>query len=62
MKIIALLFSSFFSIGFAYTEAVKEVDHPVAPVHIETEQPALHVILDTVTIKANPVALAVAHK
>ncbi len=38
MKIVALLFASFFSIGFAYTEAVKEVKPAVVTLHAEVEQ------------------------
>lgn len=56
MKIIALLFASFFSIGFAYTEAVKEVKPEV--VALNAEEPVLHVMLDTVEIVASPITLA----
>jgi len=57
MKIIVLLFASFFSIGFAYTEAVKEVK-PETVVLPEVEQPVLHITLDTVEVVARPVTLA----
>lgn len=57
MKIVALLFASFFSIGFAYTEAVKEVK-PEVVAYAEVEQPVMHVTLDTIEIVASPVGLA----
>lgn len=60
MKIIVLLFASLFSIGFAYTETVKEVKPAVVALHAEVEQPVLYVTLDTVEIVADPVVLAVA--
>ncbi len=60
MKIVALLFASFFSIGFAYTEAVKEVKPAVVALQAEVEQPVLHVTLDTIEVVADPATLALA--
>lgn len=58
MKIITLLFASLFSIGFAYTEVVKE-GTPAVSVHTETEQPVMHIMLDTVEVIAvDPAAVA----
>lgn len=62
MKIVALLFASFFSIGFAYTETVKEVKPAAVALHAEVEQPVLHVTLDTIQVVASPAPLAVASK
>lgn len=61
MKIVVLLFASLFSVGFAYTEAVKEVKPEAVVLHSDIEVPVLHVMLDTVEIVAIPVALASAN-
>jgi hypothetical protein len=61
MKIIVLLFASFFSIGFAYTEVVKEDTTPL-PTHTKNEQPVMHIMLDTIEIIAVDAAIVASIK
>ena len=58
MKIIVLIFASFFSIGFAYTETVKVTEPQIIAETTEVEKPVLHVMLDTIEVVASPVGLA----